>query len=109
MDDNKITNYRNIDAQLKKAFDLYIDQIMSGQTHFEAALRAGVPEENLVQWVRLAETDQYVVARKAELEEQFKVHEHWNPATAVLSLLRMINDRYEKGANRIAAMRELNV
>jgi hypothetical protein len=99
----------NIDSPLRKAFDTYVEEVMSGQSCVEAALRAGIPEENIGKWVRLAETDAYVIERKAELAKQFKVEEHWNPVAAVLGLLRMANDRYEKGINRLNAMRELNV
>ncbi|CAG4916223.1 hypothetical protein [Paraburkholderia saeva] len=101
--------YGNISSFLSMAYDMYVDNLMRGCTAQEAALRAGARSEHLDDWIRMAEMDSYVIAKKDQALKAQDIHELWNAPKAALKLLQIVDDQYEAGRVRIAAIRELNM
>jgi len=99
----------NFDPALRLAYDRYVDNIMRGVTPIEAALRSGVTPQHVLDWIRGAETDAYVIALFSERISALNVRDLWSDKLAVLNLRRMASDMSAKGSDRLAAMKELNV
>ncbi|TDN69082.1 hypothetical protein [Paraburkholderia sp. BL10I2N1] len=98
-----------IDEDLKRIYDLYIDNQMRGCTPIEAALRVHVLEEHVAKWVRTAESDPYVIERKRAALKALDANTAWSAETAIVHLLRLVENPYEKGSVKVAAIDRLNV
>jgi hypothetical protein len=109
MDYPNATYHGYIDEDLKRIYDAYIDNIMRGCTPFESALRVHVAADRAPEWVRVAEQDPYVIMRKAAALKAFDANTAWSAETAVIHLLRMVENPYEKGTVKVAAIDRLNV
>lgn len=97
-----------IDDDLARIYNLYVDHQMRGCTPVEAALRVHVPEEHVAKWVRTAESDPYVIERKAAAMKAFDVNKAWSAETAMVHLLRLVENPYEKGNVKVMAIDRLN-
>jgi hypothetical protein len=109
MDYPNATYQGYIDEDLKRAYDAYVENIMRGCTPVESALRVRVAAERVVEWVRVAEQDPYVIERKKAAMKAFDANTAWSAETAVIHLLRMVENPYEKGSVKVAAIDRLNV
>lgn len=103
------TNRGYIDEDLKRIYDIYVDHQMRGCAPVEAALRVHVPEEHVSKWVRTAESDPYVIERKRAALKALDAKTAWSAETAVVHLLRLVENPYEKGTVKLRAIDRLNV
>lgn len=109
MDYPNATYHGYIDEDLKRIYDAYVDNIIRGCTLHESAMRVHVAADRVVDWVRIAEQDPYVIHRKTAAMKVFDANTAWNAETAVIHLLRMVENPYEKGTVKVAAIDRLNV
>jgi hypothetical protein len=98
-----------IDEDLKRIYDIYVDHQMRGCTPVEAALRVHVLEDQVSKWVRVAESDPYVIERKRASLKALDVNTAWSAETAIIHLLRLVENPYEKGSVKLGAVDRLNV
>ncbi|WP_118185717.1 hypothetical protein [Paraburkholderia phosphatilytica] len=109
MDDRYATLRDSMDENLRNAYDKYVDHIVRGCSPFEAALRVHIRPEDAPQWVRFAESDEYVIARKKVVLEAMNPSTEWSANTAIMHLLRLVENPLEKGSTKLNAIKELNV
>jgi len=98
-----------IDDDLARIYNLYVDNLMRGCTPEESALRLHILPEHVAKWVRTAESDPYVIERKKAALKAFDAKTEWTVNTAIIHLIRMVENGWEKGNVRLGAIKELNV
>lgn len=100
---------RNDNRDYVERVKVYATMRFLGHNRVPAALEAGIDIEEADSWGKVAEATPMAQAELARLIEQMKMATVWTPKRAMWELFQIVQDQFEKGSTRLAAIKELNV
>lgn len=94
---------------VREAYTIYLDNLLRGATPGEAAQRARILPDCIADFIRDAETDPTFIEMRAAAVEKLDPQKAWTANTAIVHLLRLVENPTEKGNVKLGAIDRLNV